>query len=157
MKSTKLYRAVSEAEFQDLTQNGTFQSGPSSLDMNAHTNDKRRAVARIRWVSPTEGGRTHPPAGPRYSTVAKFEKEAENWPQEAWSILAEFKKISDDLSSIIAEVHCLAPTAPSHLLQPGSKFELYEGSRLVAHGEVLGDSVEPLSENIHFHADVETP
>jgi hypothetical protein len=32
VKSTKLYRAVSEAEFQDLTQNGAFQSGPSSLE-----------------------------------------------------------------------------------------------------------------------------
>ena len=32
MKSTKLYRAVSEAEFQDLTQNRVFQSGPSSLE-----------------------------------------------------------------------------------------------------------------------------
>ncbi len=123
--------------------------------MNDNTNDKRRAMARIRWVSPAAGGRTHPPAGPRYSTVAKFEKEAEKWPKEAWSIVAEFKKISDDLSSVIAEVRCLAPDAPSHLLQPGSKFELYEGSRLVAHGEVLSDNAESLSATIHFHAEVE--
>jgi hypothetical protein len=32
VKSTKLYRAVSEAEFQDLIQNGAFHSGPSSLE-----------------------------------------------------------------------------------------------------------------------------
>jgi hypothetical protein len=32
VKSTKLYRAVGEAEFQDLTQNRVFQSGPSSLE-----------------------------------------------------------------------------------------------------------------------------
>lgn len=123
--------------------------------MNANTNNKRRSVARIRWVSPAEGGRTHAPAGPRYSTIAKFEKEAKKWPKAAWSIVAEFKKISDDLSSVIAEVRCLSSDAPSHLLQPGSKFELYEGSRLVAHGEVLNDSVESLSENNRIHAEVE--
>jgi len=123
--------------------------------MNDNTNDKRRATARIRWVSPAAGGRAHPPRGPRYSTVAKFEKEVEKWPKEGWSIVAEFKKISDDSSSVIAEVRCLTPDAPSHLLQPGSKFELYEGSRVVAHGEVLSDSGESISETIHPHAEVE--
>jgi hypothetical protein len=105
------------------------------------------------------GGRRRGPSTARpslrYSTVAKFESEVEKWPKEAWSIVAEFKKISDDLSSVIAEVRCLAPDAPSHLLQPGSKFELYEGSRLVAHGEVLSDSLELLSETIHSQAEVE--
>lgn len=32
MKGTKLYRAVSEAEFQDLIQNDAFHSVPSSLE-----------------------------------------------------------------------------------------------------------------------------
>ncbi len=123
--------------------------------MNNDINNKRGVAAKICWVPAAEGGREHPPREPHYSTVAKFEKEAKKWPKEAWSIVAEFKKIFDDLSSVIAELRCLAPDAPSHLLQPGSKFELYEGSRLVAHGEVLSDSVEPLSETIHPHADVE--
>lgn len=112
-------------------------------------------MARIRWVSPAAGGRAHPPRGPRYSTVAKFEREVEKWPKEAWSIVAEFKKNPADSSSVIAEVRCLAPDAPSHLFQPGSKFELYEGNRLVAHGEVLSDSAESLLETVHSHAEVE--
>jgi hypothetical protein len=123
--------------------------------MNDNTNDKRIVTARIRWVSPAAGGRAHPPRGPRYSTVAKFEKEVEKWPKEAWSIVAEFKKNSDDSSSVIAEVRCLAPDAPAHLLQPGNEFELYEGSRLVAHGEVLSDGVESISGATHSQAEVE--
>jgi hypothetical protein len=97
----------------------------------------RKVLARICWISPADGGREHPPTGRRYSTVARFEKEAKNWPKQAWSIVAEFVDGSDDSSGVLAELRFLAPSAPSHLLKPGNRFDLFEGHRLVAHGEVL--------------------
>jgi hypothetical protein len=110
--------------------------------MNNKANSNRKIMARINRVSADEGGRKHPPLGPRYSTAARFEKAASQWPQEAWSVVAEFTKASDDSSCVEAELRLLAPDAPAHLLDPGSKFELYEGRRLVARGEVLRDGAE---------------
>jgi len=112
--------------------------------MNSKPNIPRKVMAKICWVSAAEGGREPPPIGSRYSTVARFEQEAEKWPKEAWSIVAEFTKKADALLNVEAELRFLAPDAPSHLLQPGNKFELFEGSRLVARGEILRDGVEPL-------------
>lgn len=111
--------------------------------MNNTTNIHRKVMAKICWVPAKDGGREHPPLGPRYSTVARFEKEAEKWPKEAWSIVAEFAEKTDDSSYVVAELRFLSPYAPSHLLDSGSKFELYEGHRLVAHGEVLKDYFDP--------------
>jgi len=96
----------------------------------------RKVIARISWLSAEEGGRRHPPKGPSYSTVARFENDDGNWPNEAWSIVAEFEQPVDS-SSVIAEIRFLAPKGPSHLLDPGRKFELFEGRSLVARGEVL--------------------
>jgi len=104
--------------------------------MNSQFTMPRRTIAKINWLSVTEGGRQHPPSGPRYSTLARFEKESTKWPEIAWSIVADFKNESDS-SSIEVEISFLSPDAPLHLLEPGNKFELYEGRRLVARGEVL--------------------
>jgi hypothetical protein len=120
--------------------------------MSEKNNLNRRVITKICWLSAAEGGREHPPLGPRYSTVARFEKEAAEWPQEAWSIVAEFTHETDESSCVVAEIRLLAHEAPSHLLDPGSKFELYEGHRVVARGEVLRDVVEPSSRMIQTHA-----
>jgi hypothetical protein len=115
----------------------------------------RKVVAKICWVPAIEGGRQRPPRGPRYSTVARFEKEAEKWPKEAWSIVAEFAEKTDDSSCVVAELRFLSPSAPSRLLDSGSKFELYEGHRLVARGEVLSDCIESAAQMARTHATVE--
>ena len=96
-----------------------------------------KVLASIRWVTPAEGGRKTPPRVPRYSTVARFETTAASWPAEAWSIVAEFMERLDNCSGVLAEVWLLTPDAPAHLLKTGSRFDLFEGRRLVAHGEVL--------------------
>ncbi len=119
------------------------------------SNSNHKVMARICWIPASEGGREHPPLGPRYSTVARFEQEAEKWPKEAWSIVAEFTEESADPSCVEAELWLLTKDAPSHLLQPGSKFELYEGHRMVARGEVLSASVKPSSEIIRSDLAVE--
>lgn len=93
--------------------------------------------ARVCWLKEEEGGRKFPPPGPRYSTVAKFEDEKDTWLKEAWSLVLEFSGSPDESLCMTTDVRFLSEDGPMRLLHPGSKFELYEGRRLVARGEVL--------------------
>jgi len=119
--------------------------------MNDPKNNPCKVIARIHWIPATEGGRKHPPVGPRYSTVVKFEHEAEQWPQVAWSIVADFK----NEFRTEAEINFLSPDAPLHLLEPDNKFELYEGRRLIARGEALKEQIEQPSKMTRIHATAE--
>lgn len=48
-------------------------------------------TAEIRWLRADEGGRLQPPPGSRYSTVARFEHQAEEqWKKQSWSLVIEF-------------------------------------------------------------------
>jgi hypothetical protein len=94
---------------------------------------------RICWVPTEAGGRAAVPAGPRYSTAARFEDESANEPNEAWSIVVVFHGGADEALCLTADVSFLAPDkAPTHLLRPGSRFALLEGARVVARGEIVG-------------------
>ncbi len=93
--------------------------------------------AKLVWVPAEAGGRKTPFSGLSYSTVARFEEDAVNWPKSAWSIVAEFEEPPGNSSQSIAMVHFLSPDAPVHLLHRGSQFELYEGRRAVARGEII--------------------
>jgi hypothetical protein len=91
----------------------------------------------LQWLRPEEGGRKAPPPGPTYTTVAKLEALADRWPDEAWSIVAEWGGPPNDELRTKATMRFLVEGGPEHLLAPGSNFELYEGRRLVARGRVL--------------------
>jgi hypothetical protein len=93
--------------------------------------------AKICWVKETAGGRESPPSGPRYVTVARFDEAQNRWPIEAWSLVVYFRHSLDESLCMIADVRFLMPEAPVELLQPGSIFELLEGSKVVARGECL--------------------
>ncbi len=95
--------------------------------------------AKIHWLKASEGGRTAPPAGPKYSTVARFPEHAANWPEVAWSLVLEWSNPQEVETDMVVNVAFLSPDAPQILLQPGATFELYEGKRCVAIGEVLGE------------------
>jgi hypothetical protein len=95
--------------------------------------------ARVLWFKEAEGGRVAPPAGPKYSTVARFYENAGNWPDVAWSLVLEWASPADTNDAMIVDVSFLSPDAPETLLHPGAIFELYEGKRCVARGEVLGE------------------
>jgi hypothetical protein len=88
--------------------------------------------ARIRWLSPDEGGRPQPPTGEQYVTVARFEDPAGDWSTNAWSVVLSFEGSPEE-----ADVSFLVPEAPPHLLQSGAVFELYEGSKKVAKVSVV--------------------
>ena len=97
----------------------------------------RSVKARVCWLKEEAGGRTNPPPGPQYSTVARFEEEKDKWPKEAWSLVLEFDSPPDDALCMITDVRFLSPDGPMELLHVGSVFDLFEGRRLVARGEVL--------------------
>lgn len=96
--------------------------------------------ARIRWLSPREGGRTAPPPGPQYSTVAKFEAQTEEESRtNAWSLMLDLRGTPDEALAQAAVVRFLAegPGTPTQWLKPGDRFTLFEGNRKVAEGSVL--------------------
>ena len=107
----------------------------------------KNVQARIRWLRPEEGGRATPPPGPVYSTVARFKQLAARWPQEAWSVVIKLKEPPDREGRMTVEIRMLVDGAPEGLLEPGSEFELFEGQRCVASGEVLQEGLTLPSES----------
>jgi hypothetical protein len=94
----------------------------------------REAVARVRFLAEGEGGRSRPPTGPTYSTVSRFPGDVS---AEAWSLVLEFMSGPDLRGEVIVRLRFLSPQAPTELLEPGMRFELLEGARVVARGEVV--------------------
>jgi hypothetical protein len=96
----------------------------------------RKVYARITWVLSDAGGRKKIPGGPIYSAPARFE-DLEGRPlEEMWSVVIKLPTPNDSLS-IITEMWLLSKNAPLELLHPGSLFDIYEGEKHVATGEVL--------------------
>lgn len=95
------------------------------------------ALAVICWMEDKDGAPEGSTTGRRYVGVARFEGEARKWPNEAWSLVADFKGSPDGSHCVMADVHFLAPDGPAYLLAIGNKFELFEGRRCVARGEIL--------------------
>jgi hypothetical protein len=54
-----------------------------------------------------------------------------------WSLVVEFDNPPDDSLCHITDIRFLVDEAPKELLYSGSEFELREGRKLVARGEVL--------------------
>ena len=90
--------------------------------------------AIIHWSPPLRG---RIPPGPTYSTPARFEKHKERWPDEAWSIVAEFEGPVQVDGSVRVRLRFLADEAPQELLAPDSKFDLFEGDTQVGSGVIL--------------------
>jgi len=93
-------------------------------------------------LSPVAAGLFHkamPMSGDTtYSTVARFRQLASRWPEEAWSVVLEISDPPDSQGCMIVGLRLLVGDAPESLLEPGSVFELFEGRRHVATGEILG-------------------
>jgi hypothetical protein len=60
--------------------------------------------------------------------------------RKAWSLVLEFNSPPDEALCMITDVGFLSPDGPMRLLHVGRVFELFEGRRLVARGEVLEHS-----------------
>jgi len=105
---------------------------------------KTRAV--VDWIPWDQGGRKQPPAGvgaPPYVSVVRFADAKEPWPPPvAWSLVVEKDEMSSEPLRWIADVRFLVDEAPHEALRPGREFDLYEGSKRVAHGRILGGPVQ---------------
>ena len=106
--------------------------------------------AEIRWRPKDQDGRSGPPSGegPRpYAAVVRFLDSGDPWPPPAaWSLAVHRVESLGGPAGWLADVHFLSEDAPQHLLQSGAEFELYEGRRCVADGQVVGETgVAPAS------------
>jgi len=100
--------------------------------------------AMIHWLTKEEGGRSMPPAGvgnPPYSTVVEFPDVDVG----SWSLVVEKIEALSNEYDWTADVHYLFPDAPHELLQAGREFELYEGKKCVARGQIKSPSPNPSS------------
>jgi hypothetical protein len=95
--------------------------------------------AKLRWIPAAAGGRKTPAKSP-YSTVARFDESNADWPEVAWSIVAEFAEEDLGKSEMLATVRFLVAEASQELLHLGSQFQLFEGTRMMASGEVIGEN-----------------
>lgn len=96
--------------------------------------------ARIKWLTKEKGGRSKPPLGrgvPEYATEVRFIDEP--WPPlgASWSLVIEKRDSVSSEYDWIADVRYLMEKAPHESLCVGRHFELYEGNKRVATGEIL--------------------
>ncbi len=104
--------------------------------MSQHRDNKNDEVkARLTWIPATRAELFT--VGSSYTTVVRFEDEKDKYPAEAWSLVVKFDSLPDDTGTTLTSVQFLVQEAPTYLLHPGSKFELYEGRQLVASGEII--------------------
>lgn len=74
------------------------------------------------------------PAGPVFTTVSRFASE-KCWPDGAWSMVVEFLEPPNSERRHRVRVRFLVDAAPD-LLRPGERFELYDGWKKIAEGQV---------------------
>ena len=99
----------------------------------------RKSVrARIRWIIPENGGRNRPvPSGVRYCPIVRFL----HWPTDdsvTWSADFIATELDANLEMIVV-FSFLSDEAPFDCLSGANQFELFEGSKKVAMGVVLGE------------------
>jgi hypothetical protein len=126
-----------------ISKNSVFFSGVASPHVEGFFNPrielggsslKKTVSAKVFWVPAAQGGRSHLPKGLEYSTVSKWPDQTdEEWLRSAWSVVLKFEESpAKQGSPSSARLGFLADDAPAEWLQPGRKFELYEGRQKVA-------------------------
>lgn len=84
----------------------------------------RKATVHLHWLVNTPAG--HSPRGQRFARPARFEHQAEDWINNAWSLAIQTDGIPDQSRQQEATVRFLAPDAPHDWLIIGARFTLYE-------------------------------
>ena len=92
---------------------------------------------KIIWQNKTAAQLNKLLAGAKYSTVIKFEEDNKNWTAGAWSIILN-KLVQDNTKCVMTgDMKFLSPDAPNDLLTINKKFELFEGKKCAAKGEII--------------------
>jgi hypothetical protein len=97
-------------------------AGPS-----APTRESSRAVAPLSRCTSPDG---HAPA--------KFLAHADSWQVEAFDLIVDLVRQLDDPHCWLADVRFRIEDAPYDWLTDGADFELYEGKKCVARGQIEG-------------------
>ncbi|HEY0613736.1 MAG TPA: hypothetical protein VGC96_03805 [Candidatus Elarobacter sp.] len=101
-----------------------------------HTAAQGGAKAQITWFRHAQGGRRQLPSVSTYRSVARFDDDP-NYSLGTWDVEVRFVKPPGYERPSPAIVSFLSEEAPNQLLHAGSRFELTEGPKVVARGEVL--------------------
>lgn len=88
------------------------------------------AKAKINWIPKDKCGRGSPKSGAKYSQIIKMEEFDSNW-----SVVLICNQLIDN--EMTCEMGFLSEEAPVHMLSIGKPFELYEGNKMVAKGQIL--------------------
>ena len=91
----------------------------------------KHAVATVRWLDASEGGRHRPVSGLRYMAPVHMDGVRDG----CWTLVVNRSR-EDAQAEETVLVHFLMEDAPHDLLREGAEFTLQEGARTVAEGEV---------------------
>jgi hypothetical protein len=93
-------------------------------------------TATLRWISPEKGGRKAPPSNPTYRAVPRFEADP-NASRGLWDVVVTFSRPpGPHAKTSTVRMTFVSAGAPKSLLRSGRRFELTEGAKVVAQGEV---------------------
>lgn len=91
--------------------------------------------ARLEWRIRRPSGIENP-RGERFATPARFEQQGEDWDKNAWNVVVTSSEPVASDSTQRVRVRFLMDEAPHDWLMSGARFELYEGSLLLAEGVI---------------------
>jgi hypothetical protein len=130
---------------------GTQAGPPRREAVTFAIEDAMRAL--IKWKTTAEGGRKTLPLGtgtPPYAPQVRFVDSADPWPPpNVWSLVVEKVSETSNPFEWLAEVRYLVESAPHHELRSGRCFDLYEGPKCVASGQ-LDPGFEVVDRNTFF-------
>ncbi len=120
-----------EGELLDLLNKAHRGIGATSVDTSfvVEGGQVGQAVARVRWLSRSEGGRETPPPGPIYAATARFADDD----GQLFSVVLRFQpgSGSQERRTHEAEVGFLNPSVVLSRLKRGTLLEITEGPRTV--------------------------
>lgn len=104
---------------------------------SCYKNNANKCVAKINWIKQEDGGRRNIPFTNMYAPQIILEEEERN-NVVGWSAFVINKESIIDDRTTIANIMLLSEKCP-YELKVGVNFKLYEGSRLIATGEVINE------------------
>ena len=93
----------------------------------------RHAIATLQWRTEKEGGRRAAVTARRYMSPVVFANDTASG--QAWTLVVDRGRSAPGAKETVL-VHFLMDDAPHEVLTAGTAFQLVEGSRIVAEGEV---------------------
>jgi hypothetical protein len=93
--------------------------------------------AELKWLSLEQGGRKAPPTVQFYRSIPRFAEDP-NWKRGVWDLTVEFLEYPNVENPSRVWISFDSNGAPEEFLHSGSRFELTEGRKVVALGQVLG-------------------